>query len=76
MYGDCDENEEKRLFYVGITRAKNRLILSHAKMRKINNRFVHMERSPFIDLIPLKNIKPLERGSFKRKKQEKQLSLF
>ncbi|MBN1907174.1 MAG: UvrD-helicase domain-containing protein [Deltaproteobacteria bacterium] len=76
IYGDCDEEEEKRLFYVGITRAKNRLILSHAKMRKINNRFVCMERSPFIDLIPAKNIKPLERGSFKRKKQEKQLNLF
>jgi DNA helicase-2/ATP-dependent DNA helicase PcrA len=76
IYGDCNEEEEKRLFYVGITRAKNRLILSHTKMRKINNRFVCMERSPFIDLIPAKNIKPLERGKFKPKKQERQLSLF
>ncbi len=76
MYGDCDEEEEKRLFYVGITRAKNRLILSHAKTRRMNNQLLYMERSPFIDLIPKNNIKPLERGRFKRKKQEKQLSLF
>jgi DNA helicase II / ATP-dependent DNA helicase PcrA len=76
LYGACDEGEEKRLFYVGVTRAKNRLILSHVKTRRMNSQLLYMDRSPFIDLIPKNNIKPLERGRFKRKKQEKQLSLF
>ncbi len=76
MFGDCDEEEEKRLFYVGITRAKNRLILLSCENKTDKQPVAYMERSPFIDLIPEKNIKPLERGSFKRRKQEKQLSLF
>ena len=76
IFGDSDDEEERRLFYVGITRAKNRLILSHTKSRKINNRSLDMNVSPYLDLIPEKNIKPLERTRWKPKKQEKQLSLF
>ena len=76
IFGDSDDSEEKRLFYVGITRAKNRLILSHSKSRNINNRQLDLSRSPYFDLIPEKNLEPLERTRWKRKKREKQLSLF
>ncbi len=76
LFGDTDDSEEKRLFYVGITRARNRLILSHVKNRKLNNRSLDMNASPYLDLIPAKNIQPLERTHWKPKKREKQLSLF
>ncbi len=76
IYGDSDDAEEKRLFYVGITRARNRLVLSHVKNRKVNNRSLDMNVSPFICLIPEKNIRQLERSGWKAKKKEKQLSLF
>lgn len=76
IFGDSDDDEEKRLFYVGITRARNRLVLSHAKSRKINNRSIDLEVSPYLDLIPEKNFKQLERKQWKPKKKEKQLSLF
>ncbi|MBN2418187.1 MAG: ATP-dependent helicase, partial [Deltaproteobacteria bacterium] len=76
IFGDSDEDEEKRLFYVGITRARNRLVLSSARSRKINSRSLDMRRSPYIDLIPEENIRTLERTHWKPKKKEKQLSLF
>ncbi len=76
LFGDTDDSEEKRLFYVGITRAGNRLILSHVKNRKLNNRSLDMNASPYLDLIPAKNIQPLGRTHWKPKKREKQLSLF
>lgn len=43
-----NDEEERRLFYVAITRAKERLYLSYCDMR--NNR--SMKKSPFLDDIP------------------------
>jgi len=77
LFGDHDEAEEKRLFYVGMTRARRRLILSHAGRRKINGRILDMEPSPFLALIPSHLCIPLERAAWKRKgKRYKQLDLF
>ena len=76
LFGGSDDSEEKRLFYVGITRAGNRLILSHVKNRKLNNRSLDMNKSPYLELIPAKNIQPLGRTHWKPKKREKQLTLF
>jgi DNA helicase-2/ATP-dependent DNA helicase PcrA len=76
IFGESDESEEKRVFYVGITRARNRLILSNAKRRKISNRYIDMNRSPYLTLIPEKNLQPLERNGWKPKKKENQLTLF
>ena len=77
LFGDYDEAEEKRLFYVGMTRAQRRLILSHVQRRKINGRVLDMKPSPFLPLIPNHLCGPLERASWKRKgKRYKQLDLF
>lgn len=44
--------EERRLFYVGITRAMKRLCLTHASMRSVYGRMQIAEPSRFIDEIP------------------------
>ena len=44
--------EERRLCYVGITRAKERLYLIHAQERNIYGRFQSNEKSRFIENIP------------------------
>ncbi len=78
LFGDHDEDEEKRLFYVGMTRARQRLFLSYTKKRKINGRVINMQPSPFLSLIHEDDLcKPLERGHWRRKgKRYKQLELF
>ena len=77
LFKDKDVEEEKRLLYVGITRARQKLILSHTKHRKINNRMFDMKPSPFLGLIGEKLSGPLERGHWKQKaKAHKQLELF
>ena len=47
-----DVSEERRLFYVGITRAKERLILTRAKKRKRNGRVQDSPPSRFLLEIP------------------------
>jgi DNA helicase-2/ATP-dependent DNA helicase PcrA len=77
LFGARDEAEEKRLFYVGMTRARSKLILSHAGRRTINGRALHLDKSPFLHLIPQELCLPLERAAWKRKeKTHKQLGLF
>jgi uncharacterized protein (TIGR00375 family) len=77
LYGDQDEAEEKRLFYVGMTRAKSRLILSHAARRTLSGRPLDMKPSPFTLLIPQNLRRPLERKPWKpKKKPPNQLSFF
>ncbi|MBQ6858836.1 MAG: UvrD-helicase domain-containing protein, partial [Clostridia bacterium] len=44
--------EERRLCYVGITRARERLYLSHASRRMLYNQMQFNDRSRFIDDIP------------------------
>ncbi len=46
--GGRDSEEERRLFYVGITRAKQQLYLSYALQRMIYGRTVYAEESPFL----------------------------
>ena len=53
MSGDESEiEEERRLCYVGITRAKERLFLSAAKRRMLRGQTQYKRRSRFIDEIP------------------------
>jgi superfamily I DNA/RNA helicase len=77
LYGEQDEAEEKRLFYVGMTRARSRLILSHAARRTLSGRPLDMKPSPFTLLIPQNLRRPLERKPWKpKKKAPNQLSFF
>ena len=46
-----DAAEERRLFYVGMTRAKHYLLLSHARRRRLFGRTMELARSPFLDAI-------------------------
>lgn len=44
--------EERRLAYVGMTRAKDRLTLSYVRRRMVRGEWVNREPSPFLDAIP------------------------
>ncbi|HEV8215596.1 MAG TPA: UvrD-helicase domain-containing protein [Gemmatimonadaceae bacterium] len=44
--------EERRLFYVGITRARQKLYLSHAEERRRNGELLGARQSSFLDDIP------------------------
>jgi len=70
-----DEEEEKRLFYVGLTRAKNNLILSRSPSRKIYGRNFHLNKSPFLDLLPWDGVNKI-RSVVQKVQKEKQLGLL
>jgi DNA helicase-2/ATP-dependent DNA helicase PcrA len=47
-----DVEEERRLFYVGMTRARDRLLLSTCRRRRIAGRYQDQLESPFLDEVP------------------------
>jgi DNA helicase-2/ATP-dependent DNA helicase PcrA len=51
-----DLEEERRLCYVGMTRAKEELILSHARMREFRGRSLYTVPSMFLDELPAEGI--------------------
>ena len=52
-YEDASElEEERRLFYVGITRAQDKLHLTHARRRRRAGEVMYGRLSPFVDAIP------------------------
>ena len=64
--------EERRLCYVGITRARDRLNLSHASRRMLYNQMQFNDRSRFIDDIPARLIEDVSerRGGFATSRQD------
>ena len=46
---DPDEAEERRLFYVGMTRARQRLVLTHAERRLLFGRTLENRLSGFVE---------------------------
>ncbi len=48
----ADEEEERRLFYVGMTRARERLILTWARKRRLFGQLREQRPSPFLALLP------------------------
>jgi DNA helicase II / ATP-dependent DNA helicase PcrA len=78
-WDEADEEEmaeERRLFYVGMTRAKDRLILSHARQRLWRGRVRMREPSPFLRDIEAELVKHQPAYAARAKPQERQLKLF
>jgi len=71
-----DREEEKRLLYVGMTRAESYLYLTHAKKRILMGQEKAMNRSPFLNQIE-KELTEVAQNTYQKKKQEdSQLRLF
>jgi len=79
---DREENdirEERRLFYVAMTRAMERLYLTHAKKRRVHGKLFDRNQSQFVDDIEMQ-LKIDESPRLKKKKSDRQhpvqLNLF
>jgi len=71
-----DIEEERRLLYVGMTRAKKTLFLSHAKKRNLFGNSFHLPISPFLNNITEELITRGRVETGKKKVRNKQLPLF
>jgi superfamily I DNA/RNA helicase len=58
--------EELRLFYVAITRAKKNLIMTHSGRRMRNGKFKNSRPSEFLSSLPGEHAEWIEKGSFFR----------
>jgi DNA helicase II / ATP-dependent DNA helicase PcrA len=67
--------EERRLFYVGMTRAKDRLVLSRALKRHWRGRVREQRPSPFLADIESELVKR-QQTQLRRRPEERQLKLF
>lgn len=78
LYGQkTDVEEEKRLLYVGMTRAKSLLCLTHAKSRFLHKRKFNLPKSPFIQAIQKELIQQVKNKARKKPpEKDNQLSLF
>jgi superfamily I DNA/RNA helicase len=74
----ADREEERRLFYVGMTRAGQRLVLTHARSRFLYGKQTQPAPSPFLDDIEqvLKQVHLTELKPRKAKAEDPQLPLF
>lgn len=70
--GDLDG--ERRLFYVGMTRAKKRLVLLSARRRTLFGRTMENGQCPFLEGLPKDALVESEAPAFKRR--VKQMALF
>lgn len=71
-----DIEEEQRLLYVGMTRAKKYLFLCHAQRRLLMNREYELPRSPFLDRIERQLIEMEQQEKKKEIKVPVQRRLF
>jgi superfamily I DNA/RNA helicase len=67
--------EERRLFYVGMTRAKDRLVLSRALKRLWRGRVREQKPSPFLAAIESELVKQ-QQAQRRRRREDRQLKLF
>ena len=72
-----DPEEERRLLYVGMTRAKKLLFISYAQKRFLMGKDYYLQKSPFLNRIE-KDLIELSKSTYqkKQKKDDNQLSLF
>jgi superfamily I DNA/RNA helicase len=75
---EVDNEEERRLFYVGMTRAKDELYLIHARSRFIHGQRIAPSVSPFIAELPqsCKEESAVADKVKKEKPEKKQMGLF
>ena len=73
-----DVEEERRLFYVGLTRARQKLVLTHARTRFLFGQRMENPPSRFVGDIEaaLKEIREMEYRRAEQKPESTQLSLF
>lgn len=75
-----DPEEERRLFYVGMTRAQDKLYLTHARSRFLFGERRNLPRSSFLtdlpDLTVCRCTDPLIAKHVQQKKKPRQMSLF
>jgi len=78
LYGNsnADVDEEKRIFYVGITRAKERLYLSRSLKRMYRGRILSLPESGFLEKIEKELTEKRKREQKLQKKDDSQLKLF
>lgn len=69
LFDTAEMEEERRLAYVGITRAKEKLYLSHAKTRMLYGNTSHNPISRFVEEIPEELLDVGRRGSLTDKMQ-------
>ncbi|TSD89578.1 AAA family ATPase [Mycobacterium sp. KBS0706] len=78
-FGEADPAataEERRLFYVGMTRAMDRLLLCRARERRWRGGMVRLEASPFLGEIEAELLAHRRPDPAPRRPAERQLSLF
>jgi len=68
--------EERRLFYVGMTRAKDRLVLTRANQRRWRGGVRPLPPSPFLAAIESELLKVQRNEGLVRKPEDRQLKLF
>lgn len=74
---EVDIEEEKRLLYVGMTRAKKLLYLTHARSRNIRGRKFNLPKSPFLSSIQQELVRQIKnKPPNKPEEKDNQLSLF
>lgn len=78
MEAGVDIEEERRLFYVGMTRAKNELFLTYARSRFLYGQRLNPSPSPFLTEIPEKylQVTVVPDREKKQKEKDRQLRLF
>ena len=72
---ECDEEEERRLFYVAVTRAEKELVLFRARRRMRHGQRVQLQKSRFVDMIPGALVRE-EEEVMSESRRTRQLSLF
>jgi DNA helicase-2/ATP-dependent DNA helicase PcrA len=71
-----DAAEERRLFYVGMTRAKDRLLLSRALKRRWRGRVRALAPSPYLADIESELVRQQQARQPRRKPEDRQLKLL
>ena len=72
---DAELAEERRLFYVGMTRAEEELVLLRARSRQRYGERVQCALSPFVEEIPAQLL-AREAAAMPRRREAEQMSLF